>query len=45
LVDKNEGKRPLRRTWCSWEDNIRINLGGMYWDDVDWRNLAEYRDQ
>ena len=26
LVGKPEGKRPLGRTRCRWEDNIKMNL-------------------
>jgi hypothetical protein len=26
LVGKPEGKRPLRRPRCRWEDNIKIDL-------------------
>jgi len=27
LVGKSEGKRPLGRSRCRWEDNIRMDLG------------------
>jgi hypothetical protein len=33
--------RPRRR--CV--DNIKINLGEVRWDGVDWINLAQDRDQ
>jgi hypothetical protein len=26
LVGKAEGKRPLGRPWCKWEDGIRMDL-------------------
>jgi hypothetical protein len=26
LVVKPEGKRPLKRTRCRWEDNIKVDL-------------------
>jgi hypothetical protein len=26
LVGKPERKRPLGRPWCTWEDNIKIDL-------------------
>jgi hypothetical protein len=37
-VGKPEGKRPLGRQGCSWEDNIKVDLektkgGGMKWID------------
>jgi hypothetical protein len=43
LVRKPEGKRPLRRTWRRWEDNINkdfleVGCGGM-----DWIKLAQNR--
>jgi hypothetical protein len=31
LVGKSEGKRPLGRTRCRWEDGIRMDLGGFCW--------------
>jgi hypothetical protein len=36
LVQKTEGKRPLRRPRCRWKDNIRMDLREIGWDDVDW---------
>jgi hypothetical protein len=35
LVGKPEGKRPLRRSWCRWEDNIRMDLTEVGWEVVD----------
>jgi hypothetical protein len=40
LVGKPEGKRPLGRPRCRWEDNIRMDLGEMRWEVVDWMRLA-----
>jgi hypothetical protein len=38
LVGKPEGKRPLGRPRCRWEDNIRMDFkrgwGGMDWIDI-----------
>jgi len=36
LVGKPDGKRPLKRPWRRWEDNIKLDIqevgcGGMYW--------------
>jgi hypothetical protein len=45
LVGKPEGKRPLGRPGRRWVDNIKINLGEMGWDGVDWIDLAQDRDQ
>jgi hypothetical protein len=33
--------RPRRR----WVDNIKIDLREIRWDDVDWIDLAQDRDQ
>jgi hypothetical protein len=49
LVGKPEGKRPLRRPRCRWEDNIKMDLevgcGGINWSGVAldrdrWRALV-----
>jgi hypothetical protein len=45
IVRKPEGKRPLRRPRRSWVDNIKIDLGEIGWDDMDWIDLALDRDQ
>jgi hypothetical protein len=36
LITKPEGKRPLRRLWCRWEDSIRMDLWEIGWDGVNW---------
>jgi hypothetical protein len=45
LVGKPEGKRPLRRPRRRWVDNIRMDLGEIGWDCVDWIDVAQDRDQ
>jgi hypothetical protein len=45
LVRKPEGKRPLARPRCRWEDNIKIDLREIGWDGLDWVDLAQDRDQ
>jgi hypothetical protein len=45
LVGKSEGKRPLTRPRCRWEDNIRMYLRKIGWEGVDWMHLAQDRDQ
>jgi hypothetical protein len=45
LVRKLEGKRPLRRPRHRWEDNIRMDLMEIGWENVDWMHLAQDRDQ
>jgi hypothetical protein len=44
-VRKAEGKRPLRRPRCKWEDNIRMHLREIRWEGVDWMHLAQDRDK
>jgi hypothetical protein len=41
LAGKREGKRPLGRRRRRWEDNIRMDLGEIGWEDVDWLHLAQ----
>ena len=42
---KPEGKRPLGRLRCRWEDNIKMDLRELGCDSGDWIALAENRDQ
>jgi hypothetical protein len=35
LVGKRDGKRPLGRPRRNWEDNIRMDLEEMNWENVD----------
>jgi hypothetical protein len=45
LLEKLEGKRPLERPRHKLEDNIKMNLRGIGWSDMDWIHLAQDRDQ
>jgi len=45
LVGKPEVKRPLGRPRRRREDNIRMDLREVGWEDVDWMHLAQDRDQ
>ena len=45
LVGKPEGKRPLRRSGCRWEDNIKMDKQEVGWGEVDWLELAQDRDR
>ncbi|KAJ4447465.1 hypothetical protein ANN_09472 [Periplaneta americana] len=45
LVGRAERKRPLGRPRCRWEDNIKMDLREMGYDDRDWINLARDRDR
>jgi hypothetical protein len=40
-----EGKRPLGRSRCRWEDSIKMDLGEIGWGDMDWIDVAQDRDQ
>jgi hypothetical protein len=44
LVGKPEGEGPLGRPRRRWVDNIRIDLGEVGWDGVDWIGLAQNRN-
>jgi len=41
LVAKPEGKRPLGRPRCRWEDNIKMNLQEVVCGGMDWIELAQ----
>jgi hypothetical protein len=34
VVEKSEGKRPLGRPRCRWEDNIKMDLVEIRWEGV-----------
>jgi hypothetical protein len=40
-----EGRRPLGRPRRRWLDNVRMDLVGVGWGDVDWIGLVEDRDR
>jgi hypothetical protein len=43
LVGKGEGKKPLRRHRCKWEDNIKM----YFWEMIggaDWIHVIQDRD-
>jgi hypothetical protein len=39
LVVKREGKRLLVRPRRRWENNIRVDLTEVGWEDVDWLSI------
>jgi hypothetical protein len=45
LVGKPEGKRPLARPICRWEDNIKMDLQEVGGGHGDWMELAQDRDR
>jgi hypothetical protein len=45
LVVKPEGKRPLGKPRCRWEDNINIDIQEVGGGGTDWIALAQDRDR
>jgi hypothetical protein len=45
LMGKPEEKRPLGVPRRRWVDNIKTDLRDRGWDDMDWIDLAQDRDQ
>ena len=45
LVGKLEGKRPLWRPRCRWEDNIKMDFQEVGCGGLDWIELAQDRDR
>jgi hypothetical protein len=45
LVGKPEGKSPLGRPRCRWEDNIRMDLREIGWGFMDCIDLVQDWDQ
>jgi hypothetical protein len=41
FVRKCEGKRPVGKLRCRWEDNIKMNFKEIGYEDVDWIHLAQ----
>ena len=44
LVGKPDGKRPLGRPRCRWEDNIKMDLQEVGRGCRDWMELAQDKD-
>jgi hypothetical protein len=40
LVGRPEGKRPLGKPRCTWENNIKMDIQEVVWGGVNWINLA-----
>jgi hypothetical protein len=45
LVGKPEGKRPMGRPRCRWEDNIKMELQKVGGACGDWMELAQDMDR
>jgi hypothetical protein len=43
LVGKHEGKRPMGRPKCRWDDNISMDLQKVGCGGMDWIGLAQDR--
>ena len=42
---KAEGRRPVGRPRCRWEDNLKLNLQYAGCGGMDWIELAQDRDR
>jgi hypothetical protein len=42
--NNQKGKRRLGRPRRRWVDNIKMDLGEIGWDDMDWSDVAQDRD-
>jgi hypothetical protein len=45
VVGKPEGKRPLGKRRCEWEENSKMGLREIGRSGMDWIHLAQDRDQ
>jgi hypothetical protein len=45
LVGKPEANRPLGRQRSRWVDNIKMDLGEIGWDGMEWIKLAQDKDE
>jgi hypothetical protein len=45
LVGKPEGKRPLGRPSCRWDDNIKMDIQEVGCGGMNWIDLAQGRDR
>jgi hypothetical protein len=43
LLGKTEGKRPLRRRRCRWEDNFKMYLREVGCEGADWIQVIKKR--
>jgi hypothetical protein len=44
-VGKPEGRRPLERPTCRWEDNIKMDVPRGWVGGIDWIDLVQNRDR
>jgi hypothetical protein len=41
---KPEGKRPLGRPRCRWEENVKMDVQEVEWEGRDWIDMTQNRD-
>jgi hypothetical protein len=39
---KSEGQRPLGKRRCRWEDNTKIELKEISWEDLNWISFLKH---
>jgi hypothetical protein len=44
LFGQPEGKRPLGRYQCMWEDYSEMDLREIEWSGMDWSDMGQKRD-
>ena len=42
---EREGKKPLGRPRCRWDDNIKMDLQEVGFGGIDWIKLAQDKDR
>jgi hypothetical protein len=45
VVERPEGKRPLGRPRCRWEDNFEVDIKAVGISGMDWIELTQDRDR
>jgi hypothetical protein len=45
LVGKSKGKRPSKRPRHRWENGIKMDLGQICWEGVEWIHLPQDRNR
>ena len=45
FVAKPEGRRPLERSSRIWQNNIKMDIGEVNWQGMDWIDLAQEKDR
>jgi hypothetical protein len=45
IIRNPEEKRPVEETTCRWEDNIKMHIREIGYENVDWIHLAQDRVQ